>query len=76
MDRPERITRDPAIMSGKPCIRGTRVTVENVLRLLAGGHDMARILKAYPYLEMEDIKACLNFAAAGGKEGAAPVPVA
>jgi uncharacterized protein (DUF433 family) len=46
---------------------------------LAGGHDTARILKAYPYLEMEDIKACLRFAAtasAGGEEKAAPVPAA
>jgi len=63
-------------MSGKPCIRGTRVTVENVLRLLAGGHDTARILKAYPYLEMEDIKACRRFAAAGDEGRAVPVPAA
>ena len=58
----KRITVDPAVMSGRPCIRGLRVTVANVLRLLAEGHDIDRILKAYPYLEREDIRACLEFA--------------
>jgi len=59
----ERITLDPKVMSGKPCIRGLRVTVANVLRSLAAGQSRERILEAYPYLEPEDIDACLEFAA-------------
>ncbi len=59
----KRITVDPRVMSGHPCIRGMRVTVANVLRLLAAHHDMKRILEAYPYLEAEDIDACLEYAA-------------
>lgn len=55
----ERITLDPAVMSGKPCIRGLRVTVANVLRQLAHHRTAEEILAAYPYLEPEDIDACL-----------------
>lgn len=58
-----RITVDSRIMSGHPCIRGMRVTVSNILRLLAAHHDARRILEAYPYLESEDIDACLEYAA-------------
>ena len=50
-----RITRDPAVMGGKACIRGLRVTVTTVLGLLAVGRTHEEILKAYPYLEAEDI---------------------
>ena len=63
MNELERITVDPGVMSGRPCIRSLRVTVANVLRLLAAGHCHDRILQAYPYLESEDIQACLRFAA-------------
>lgn len=63
LERLERITVDPLVMSGHPCIRGMRVTVANVLRLLAAHHDAKRILEAYPYLEAEDIDACLEYAA-------------
>ncbi|MCE9520779.1 MAG: DUF433 domain-containing protein [Verrucomicrobia bacterium] len=59
----ERITLDPAVMSGKPCIRGLRVTVANVLRQLASHRTPDQILGAYPYLEPEDIDACLGYAA-------------
>lgn len=59
----ERITLDPAVMSGKPCIRGLRVTVANVLRQLASRRSPEKILAAYPYLEAEDIDACLAYAA-------------
>ncbi len=59
----KRITVDPGVMSGHPCIRGMRVTVANILRLLAAHHDTKRILEAYPYLEAEDIDACLEYAA-------------
>ena len=59
----ERITIDPAVMSGKPCIRGLRVTVANVLRQLASRRTREQILADYPYLEAEDIDACLDYAA-------------
>lgn len=57
------ITHNPAVMSGKPCIRGLRVTVGTILRLLASGKSRERILEAYPYLEPEDIDAALAYAA-------------
>jgi uncharacterized protein (DUF433 family) len=63
LDHLPRITVDPLVMSGHPCIRGTRVTVRNVLRLLASNHSPERVLRAYPYLEAEDIDACLEYAA-------------
>lgn len=59
----DRITLDPKVMGGKPCIRGLRVTVSTVLGLLASGHDRARILTAYPYLQPEDIDAALGYVA-------------
>ena len=58
-----RITHNPAVMGGKPCIRGLRVTAGMVLGLLASGHSRERILQAYPYLEPEDIDAVLAYAA-------------
>lgn len=58
-----RITLNPAVMGGKPCIRGLRVTVSTILGLLASGHSRERILQAYPYLEPEDIDAVLAYAA-------------
>lgn len=58
-----RITHDPAVMGGKPCIRGLRVTVGTILGLLASGQSRERILQAYPYLEAEDIDAALAYAA-------------
>jgi uncharacterized protein (DUF433 family) len=59
----ERITLDSAVMAGKPCIRGLRVTVANVLRQLANHRTHEEILAAYPYLEAADIDACLGYAA-------------
>ena len=58
----DRITLDPAVMGGKPCIRGLRVTVGTVLGLLASGRSREEILKVYPYLEKEDIDHCLAYA--------------
>jgi len=58
-----RITHDPTVMEGRPCIRGMRVTVGTILGLLASGHDADEILQAYPYLEREDIQAALAYAA-------------
>ncbi len=59
----DRITFDPLVMGGKPCIRGQRVTVGMVLGLLAAGRTHEEILKAYPYLEAQDIDQCLMYAA-------------
>ena len=56
----ERITHNPAVMGGKPCIRGLRVTVGTILGLLATGKSRERILQAYPYLVPEDIDAVLR----------------
>jgi uncharacterized protein (DUF433 family) len=58
----DRITLDPDVMGGKPCIRGLRVTVGTLLGLLASGHEEAEILAAYPYLEKDDIRAALSYA--------------
>lgn len=58
-----RITFDPNIMGGKPCIRGQRVTVGTILGLLAAGRTVEAILDAYPYLEREDIQQALAYAA-------------
>lgn len=63
-----RITIDPAVMSGKPCIRGLRVTVANVLHQLANHRTPAEILASYPYLEAEDIDACLAYDAVVDEE--------
>ncbi|MBW4698172.1 MAG: DUF433 domain-containing protein [Aphanocapsa lilacina HA4352-LM1] len=58
-----RITLNPTVMGGKPCIRGLRVTVGMVLGLMASGHSTVDILAAYPYLEEEDLREALAYAA-------------
>jgi uncharacterized protein (DUF433 family) len=58
-----RITQDPLIMGGKPCIRGMRVTVGTIVGLVAAGRSWEEILDFYPYLEAEDIKQALAYAA-------------
>jgi len=58
-----RITRDPAVMGGEPCIRGMRVTVGTVVGLVAAGRARDEILREYPYLEPEDIAEALSYAA-------------
>lgn len=63
MPKLQRITRDPEVMGGKPCVRGMRVTVGTILGLLASGHGEAEILEAYPYLEPDDIRESLGYAA-------------
>ncbi len=59
----ERITFDPEVMGGKPCIRGMRVTVGMIVGLMAAGRVKAEILKLYPYLEDADIAQALTYAA-------------
>lgn len=57
-----RITINPEVMGGKPCIRGMRVTVSMILGLMASGHSIEEILQAYPYLETEDLRESLAYA--------------
>ena len=60
--RYERISIDPHICSGKPCIRGTRIMVTNLLGLIAGGYSNEQILHTYPELAREDVAAALDYA--------------
>jgi uncharacterized protein (DUF433 family) len=60
----DRIVIDPAILAGKPIIRGTRIAVELVLAHLAEDPDVQDLLVAYPHLSLEDVKACLAYASA------------
>ena len=69
----ERITFNPEQCGGRPCIRGMRIRVKDVLDLLAAGVGEADILADYPYLEAEDMRACLAYAA---EESDHPVLVA
>ena len=64
MALPTRITAEPDKMGGRPCIRGMRIRVTNVLEMLAGGATEAEILEDFPDLEIEDIRAALAYAAA------------
>ena len=68
-----RISLDPAVMGGRPCIRGLRVTVGTIVGLLAAGQSAEQILAAYPYLEPEDIPAALSFAAWRSEEVELPL---
>lgn len=63
MSNPTRITIDPNVCGGKPCIRGMRIRVSDILSMLAAGASQDEILEDYPYLEAEDIAAALDFAA-------------
>jgi uncharacterized protein (DUF433 family) len=58
----ERITIDPAIFAGKPIVRGRRLAVEHVLGMLAAGDDVDTLLEGYPWLERDDVLACLVYA--------------
>ena len=71
-----RITLDPAVMGGKACIRGMRVTVATLVGLLAAKRTRDEILKAYPYLESEDLDEALGYAAwrLEEREGSLPLP--
>jgi uncharacterized protein (DUF433 family) len=68
----ERIVIDPAVRSGKPCIKGTRITVYDILEYLAGGMSEKEILRDFPSLSQDDIRAALEFAAARERKLAAP----
>lgn len=68
-----RITLVPGVCGGRPTIRGLRVAVADVLEFLAGGMTTEEILADYPYLEREDIAACLDFAARQARREELPI---
>lgn len=68
-----RITFDPNVMGGKPCLRGMRVTVGAIVGLIAAGHSTAEVLAAYPYLEEEDVREALAYAAWRAEESEVPL---
>lgn len=68
-----RITFNPEVMGGKPCIRGIRVTVGAIVGLMASGRTLPEILKAYPYLEEADIYEALSYAAWRSEEIEVPL---
>ena len=69
----DRITLNPNVMGGKPCIKGLRMTVGTVIGLLASGLNAEEILKMYPYLQQEDITAALSYAAWRSEEIEVPL---
>ena len=58
----DRISCNPAILGGKPCVKGTRISVEFILELIAGGASRADILKDYPHLQAQDIEQAVRYA--------------
>lgn len=72
----DRTTRNPAVMRGKPCLRGMRVTLGMIVGLMASGRGFSGILAAYPYLEEEDIRQALSYAAWRVEEIELPLPAA
>ena len=71
----DRITFDPRVMGGRPCVRGLRVTVGTIVGLLAAGRSTAEVLAAYPYLEADDISQALSYAAWRAEEVDLPLSV-
>ena len=68
-----RITFDPAVMGGKPCLRGLRVTVGTIVGLVAAGRTADEIVRMYPYLEPEDVREALSYVAWRSGELEAPL---
>ncbi|MBM4176572.1 MAG: DUF433 domain-containing protein [Ignavibacteria bacterium] len=71
----ERITSDPAVCHGKACIKGTRIMISVILENLADGVSESEILKSYPSLSPEDVKAAIAYAAELSRERLAPLPI-
>lgn len=69
----ERISIDPKICHGQACIKGTRIPVHQIIRMLASGDKSEEILEDYPSLLAEDIKACLEYAASLAEEQLTPI---
>jgi uncharacterized protein (DUF433 family) len=72
----DRITQDPAVMGGKPCIRGMRVTVGMIVGQIGSGHTIEQVLADYPYLEREDVLQALRYAAWRAEERELTLPSA
>ncbi len=70
-----RISIDPAVCFGKPCVRGTRIWMSLVLDLLAGGMSVGEILQEYPHLTDEDIRACIAYGAEMSRERYVEIPM-
>ena len=64
IDIQNHIASNPGIMLGKPVIKGTRITVESILRKLADGYNPQKLIEMYPHLKVEDVFACIAYAAA------------
>ena len=75
MQNLSRLTFDPQVMGGKPCIRGMRVTVGAIVGLVASGKTVDEVLADYPYLEREDILEALSYAAWRAEEREVPLPL-
>lgn len=75
MNQLTRITFDANVMGGKPCIRGLRVTVGTIVGLIASDHSPSEILKLYPYLEEDDIREALAYAAWRAEEVELPLVI-
>ena len=73
MEPLKRITFDPQVMGGKPCIRGMRVTVGTIVGLIASGQTIKEVLDAYPYLEGDDVYEALSYAAWRAEEVEIPL---
>jgi uncharacterized protein (DUF433 family) len=72
----DRITQNPSVMGGKPCIRGLRVTVGMIVGQIGAGHTIEELLADYPYLEREDILQALRYAAWRAEEREVNLPTA
>ncbi len=73
MRKLSRITMDPQVMGGKPCIRGMRVTVGTLVGLMASGKTIDEVLAAYPYIERQDVLEALTYAAWRAEEKELPL---
>jgi uncharacterized protein (DUF433 family) len=71
----ERISIDPKICHGQPCVKGTRIMVWLIVQYLANGDSAEEVLTAYPSLTREDVQACLLYAAEMTRERVLPIPV-
>jgi len=74
METLDRITQDPAIMGGKPCVRSMRVTVGMIVGQIGAGHTIEKVLADYPYLEREDVLQALRYAAWRAEEREVTLP--
>jgi len=69
----ERIAVDPKIFHGQACVKGTRITVHQIIRMLANGDKIEELIDDYPSIKLEDIYACLDYAASLSEEQITPI---